>query len=163
MHKRWCHNHKTWTPDNWKRSRDIIRWVVFHAVPYIRKSLCLENSQGSLQSGTPNSNRETWGRGSVMIWTAILLYSVHPITTLHGRITSKEYVDILGNQVHPMIKIIFKKKTMQFSKMTMLPFTQPELFSYGFEQHNHQIWTSLNHSCQFLRLQWWTDSQLQYL
>jgi hypothetical protein len=36
--------------------------VVLHADPYIMKSLCLENTQGSLQSGMPGSNNETQGR-----------------------------------------------------------------------------------------------------
>jgi hypothetical protein len=31
-------------------------------------------------------------------------YSVGPIITLHDRITAREYVDRLGNQVHPMIQ-----------------------------------------------------------
>jgi hypothetical protein len=39
-----------------------------------------------------------------MVWTAVSWYSVGPIITLHGRITAKEYVDRLGNQVHPMIQ-----------------------------------------------------------
>jgi hypothetical protein len=30
-------------------------------------------------------------------------------------------------------------------------------------QNNHQIWTSLNHSGQFRRLDWGTDSHVQYL
>jgi hypothetical protein len=42
--------------------------------------------------------------GSVMVWTAISWYSVGPIITLHGQITVREYVDRLGNQVHPMIQ-----------------------------------------------------------
>jgi hypothetical protein len=25
MRKRWCHDHKTWTSDNWKRVRDIVK------------------------------------------------------------------------------------------------------------------------------------------
>jgi hypothetical protein len=25
MRKRWCHDHKTWTTDNWKRARDLVR------------------------------------------------------------------------------------------------------------------------------------------
>jgi hypothetical protein len=25
IRKRWCHNHKTWTSDNWKRARDMVR------------------------------------------------------------------------------------------------------------------------------------------
>jgi hypothetical protein len=43
-----------------------------------------------------------------MVWTAITWwYSVGPIITLHGRITAKDYVDRLGNQVHPMIETLF--------------------------------------------------------
>jgi hypothetical protein len=30
-------------------------------------------------------------------------------------------------------------------------------------QHNHQIWTWLNHSGQFWRLEWGIDSHLQHL
>jgi hypothetical protein len=25
MHKRWCHNHKTWTSDNWKHTRGMVK------------------------------------------------------------------------------------------------------------------------------------------
>jgi hypothetical protein len=53
---------KIWTSDNGKRARDMIRWVVLHAVPYVRKSLRLENTQEGLQSGMPGSNSETRGR-----------------------------------------------------------------------------------------------------
>jgi hypothetical protein len=63
MHKWWCRDHKTWTPDNWKCAHDMIRWVVLHAGPYIKKSLCLENTQGSLQF-------------SMMVWAAISWYSI---------------------------------------------------------------------------------------
>jgi hypothetical protein len=38
------------------------------------------------------------------------------------------YVEKLGNQVRPMIQTLF---SMQFSKTTMPPFTQLELFSHG--------------------------------
>jgi hypothetical protein len=34
----------------------------------------------------------------------VIQYSVGPIITLHGQITAREYVDRLGNQVHPMIQ-----------------------------------------------------------
>jgi hypothetical protein len=34
-----------------------------------------------------------------MFWAAISWNSVGPIITLHGRITAREYVDRLGNQV----------------------------------------------------------------
>jgi hypothetical protein len=63
---------------------------------------------------------------------------------------------------------------MQFFKTIKPQFTQLELFSLGLKnikvnfsiirgQHNHQIWTSLNRSGQFLRLEWGTDSHLQHL
>jgi hypothetical protein len=44
-------------------------------------------------------------------------HSVGPIITLDGRITAREYVDRLGNQVHPMIRRYFRT-TKQFSKIT---------------------------------------------
>jgi hypothetical protein len=54
---------------------------------------------------------------------------------------------------------------MQYSKATMPPSTQLELFSDGLKstkenfnifpgQHMHQTWTSLNHSGQFWRPEW---------
>jgi hypothetical protein len=59
MRKRWCHDHKTWT-SGMKHKHDMVRWVIPFAVPYIRKSLCLENTQGSLQSRMPGSTSQTW-------------------------------------------------------------------------------------------------------
>jgi hypothetical protein len=101
MRKRLCHDHKTWTWDNWNRARE----VVLHAAPYVRKSLRLEDTQGSLQSGVPGSNTETQGRFCGGLGSNIMVqYSVGPIITLHGRITAREYVDRLSNQVHPMIQ-----------------------------------------------------------
>jgi hypothetical protein len=64
---------------------------------------------------------------------------------------------------------------MQFSKTTISPFRQLQLFSQGFKimkvnfnifpasQHIHQVWTTLNISGRFLRLEWGTDSHLQDL
>jgi len=40
-----------------------------------------------------------------MIWTAISCYSAGPITTLSGRITARENVDILGSQVYPVVQM----------------------------------------------------------
>jgi hypothetical protein len=73
----------------------------------------------------PSSNREIRG-GSVMVWATISWYSVGPIITFHVRITAKEYVDRLGNQVHPMIQTLFPNNDalLQYDKP---PFTQPGL------------------------------------
>jgi hypothetical protein len=49
------------------------------------------------------------GGDSVMVLAAKSWYSILfcPIITLHGRITAREYVDMLCNQVHPMIQTLF--------------------------------------------------------
>jgi hypothetical protein len=41
-------------------------------------------------------------------------YSVGPILALHDRITAREYVDRLGNQVHPMIQTLFPNSDAVF-------------------------------------------------
>jgi hypothetical protein len=46
------------------------------------------------------SNSETRG-GYVMVWAAISWYSI-PIITPRGRITAREYVDRLGNQIRTL-------------------------------------------------------------
>jgi hypothetical protein len=94
--------------------------------------------------------------GSVMIWAAISWYSVGPFITLHGRIIAREYMDRLGNQVHPMIQTFFQ---------TIMPlFPQLEPFIHGLKntkmnfnifpgQHNSKIRASLNQARQFWRLE----------
>jgi hypothetical protein len=47
------------------------------------------------------------GGGSVKIWTAKSWYIVGPVITMNGRITNSKYVDTLGNQVHPMVQMLF--------------------------------------------------------
>jgi hypothetical protein len=54
-------------------------------------------------------------------------YFVIPIITFHGRITAWAYMDRMGNQVHPMIKILFTNNDA-ISMTTIPPFTQLELF-----------------------------------
>jgi hypothetical protein len=67
----------------------------------------LENIKGSLQSRIFGSDSVAWvmfcdGLGS----SIMVLYSFGPSITLLGRITAREYVDRLGNQVHPMIQML---------------------------------------------------------
>jgi hypothetical protein len=45
-------------------------------------------------------------------------YSVGPIITLHGRITARKYVDMLGNQVHPMVQTLFPNRDAVFQEDT---------------------------------------------
>jgi hypothetical protein len=78
----------------------------------------------------------------------VVQYSVGFIITLHGRITAKEYVDGLGNQVNPMIQTLFPNNDAVLQD-DGAPFTRLELFSHGLKsmkanfifsgQHDHQI------------------------
>jgi hypothetical protein len=116
----------------------------------MRKSLLLENSQESLQSGMCGYNSETRGRFCEGLGNTIVVqYSVRPIITLHGRITAREYVDRLGNQRHPTIQTLFPNNDA-VSQESNTPFIQLELFSHGLksmkvnfnifpDQHNHKI------------------------
>jgi hypothetical protein len=120
----------------------MVRCIIFHTVPRIRQSLCLENTQGSLQAGMPGSKSETHGRFCDHLDTNIVVeYSVGPIISLHGLITAREYVNTLGNQVDPMIETLF-------------PYNDAHSWNYSFShglksvkvnfstftgQHNNQI------------------------
>jgi hypothetical protein len=82
------------------------------------------NPQGSLQTGMPGSNSETRGRfGDGLCSNIVVQYFLGPITSLHGRITAREYVDRLGNQVNHMIQTLFPNNDAVFH-----PFTLLELF-----------------------------------
>jgi hypothetical protein len=45
--------------------------------------------------------------GSVMVWAAISWNSLGPIVALHGMINSKDYLNILGDHVHPVVQALF--------------------------------------------------------
>ena len=47
------------------------------------------------------------GGASVTIWAAISWYFAGPMITVNGEITASDYVDILGNQVHPVVQMLF--------------------------------------------------------
>jgi hypothetical protein len=75
----------------------------------------------------------------------VVQYFVGPIIALNGRISSREYVNRLGNQVHPMIQTLFPNNDAVFQDDTQL-----KLFSHGLKgmkvnfdifpgQHNHHI------------------------
>jgi hypothetical protein len=63
----------------------------------------------------PRSNSETQGRLCDDLGSNVVVqYSVGPIVTLHGRITARDYVERLGNQIHPMIRTLFPNKDAVF-------------------------------------------------
>jgi len=58
------------------------------------------------------------GGGSVMIWAAISSYSAGLVITMNGQITSSDYVDILRNQLQPIVQILFPKNDAVFQDNT---------------------------------------------
>jgi hypothetical protein len=73
--------------------------------------------------------------------------SIGPIITLLGRNIAREYVDRLGNQMHPMIQTLFPNSNVAFQGDNA---TQLELFSHGLKsikvnfstfsgRHNHHL------------------------
>jgi hypothetical protein len=83
--------------------------------PYIRKSLRSENTKGSLQSEIPGSNSETRGRFCEGLGGNIVVqYPVGPIISLCGRIIERELVDRFGNQMYPMVQMLFPNNDVIF-------------------------------------------------
>ena len=66
-----------------------------------------------------------------MTWAAICWHSAGPIITPNGRITAGDYVDILGNQVHPVVQGLFLNNVAIFLDGSSPIHTQPEVFSLG--------------------------------
>jgi hypothetical protein len=74
----------------------------------------------------------------MMAWAAISWYSVGPIITLNGRITAREYVHGLGNQVHPMIQKLFPKNDAGFQDDSAPIHTTGTVQSW-FEDHEYKF------------------------
>jgi hypothetical protein len=63
----------------------------------------------------PGSNSETWGKFCDGLGNNIMVqYSVGPLITLLVSITAREYLDRLGNLVHPMIQMLFVNNNALF-------------------------------------------------
>jgi hypothetical protein len=103
--------------------------------PTIRK----ENTQGSLQSGKPSSISETQGRFcDGLSSTIVVQYSVGTIITLHGRSTAGEYVDRLGDQVHPMIQTLFQNNNAVFQDASA-PIHTSGTVQLWFQEHEGEL------------------------
>jgi hypothetical protein len=73
-----------------------------------------------------------------MVWAAISCYSVGIIITLHGRITAREYLDRLGNQVHPMIQTLFPNNDAVFQDVNA-PIHTAGIVRVWFEEHEDEL------------------------
>jgi hypothetical protein len=65
-------------------------------------------------------------------------YSVGPIIILHDRITARQYVNRLGNQVHPLIQTLFPNKDVVFQDDNVLIHTVGTVQSW-FEEHESEL------------------------
>jgi hypothetical protein len=65
-------------------------------------------------------------------------YSVGPIIALHGRITVREYVDRLGNQVHPMSQTLFPNNDAVF-QFDRVPIRTAGIVQLWFEEHEGEL------------------------
>jgi hypothetical protein len=65
-------------------------------------------------------------------------YSVRSIITLHGRITTRMYVNKLGNQMPPVIRTLFQKNDAVFQDNRVPIHTAGTLQSW-FEKHEGEL------------------------
>jgi hypothetical protein len=68
----------------------------------------------------------------------MIQYFVGPIITLHGRITAREYVNRLGNQVHPMIQKLFPNNDTVFQDYSAPIHTSGTVQSW-FQEHEGEL------------------------
>lgn len=104
LRKKWCHDHKTWTINDWKN-------VVWSD----ESSFTLFSTNGRVyvwrtpkEAYDPDCLLPTvkHGSGSVMVWAAISWYSAGPIITLNGRIIANEYLNFLNDEVLTVTSIL---------------------------------------------------------
>jgi hypothetical protein len=74
-----------------------------------------------------------------MVGSSIVVqYSAGHIINLHGRITSREYVDMLGNQVYPMIRTLYPSSDVVFQDDST-PIHTAETVQSWFEEHEGEL------------------------
>jgi hypothetical protein len=105
----------------------------------------------------PGSNSEIKGRFCDGLGRNIVVqYSVGPIITLHDRIMAREYVDRLGNQVHPMIQT-FLNNARVFQEDNA-PIHTARTVKLWFEQHEGELqhfpWPAQSQSLNITEALW---------
>jgi len=78
------------------------------------------------------------GGGCVKIWTATSWYSAGPTITLNGQIEASDYVDILGNQVRPVVQMFFPNNDAVFQHDIPPMHTARSVQSW-FEEHEDAL------------------------
>jgi hypothetical protein len=68
----------------------------------------------------------------------MIQHSAGPVITLHGPITARKYVDRLGNQVCPMIQMLFPNNDPVFQDDTV-PIHTAGTVNLWFEGHEGEL------------------------
>jgi hypothetical protein len=98
------------------------------------------------------------GGSCVVIRAEISWYSILLVPfTLHDRITAKEYVDRLGNQVYPMIQTLFPNNDTVFRNDNALIHTASTVKSW-IEEHEdefqHHPWPAQSPDFNIIEIYW---------
>ena len=132
----WCKNLQNWSLEQWKN-------VIFSD----ESSFSLFPTTGRVyvwrqpkEAFYPDCLLPTvkHGGGSVMIWGAISWKSAGPMITLHGRINSRDYLGILGNQVHPMVRELFPEGNAIFQDDNA-PIHTARIVKDWHEEHSNEV------------------------
>ena len=78
------------------------------------------------------------GGGSVMIWDAVSWKSAGPMISLHGRINSRDYLGILGDQIHPMVHALFPEGNAIFQDDNA-PIHTARIVKEWHEEHSNEV------------------------
>lgn len=136
IRREWCHVHKTWSLEQWKKViwSDESSFTLFPTAGrvYVWRTPKQAYDQDCLQPTVKH------GGGSVMVWAAISWYSVGPIVTLQGHITAKDYLNVLCDQVHPMVQTLFPKGDA-FYQDDKAPVHTARIVQDWFSQHEGEV------------------------
>lgn len=133
---KWCQKHKSWSADQWKR----VVWSDESSFTLFPTTGRVYSWRTSKEAYHPDCLLPTvkHGGGSVMIWAAISWYSAGPIVTLKGRVTAKNYTDILADHVHPMLQILFPEGDVIFQDDNA-PIHAARCVQAWFQEHEDEV------------------------
>ena len=101
----WCLAHRNWSLEQWK-SVIFSDESSFSLFPTSGRVYVWRQPKEAFDSDCLQPTVKHGG-GSVMIWGAISWKSTGPMISLHGKINSRDYLQVLSDQVHPMVQALF--------------------------------------------------------
>jgi hypothetical protein len=132
---------KTWTSDNWKRMRDMVRWVILHAVLTSRR---VYNWRTLKEAHKLECLVPTVKHREVLWWFGQQYHGILLVPLLHFMaelLQGSTWTDWVIGCCIPWSRHYFRIM-MQFCKTTVPQFTQLELFSHGWrhDELQHLTW-----------------------